>query len=187
MASWPQEQAAADDADLIVRCARGDAQAFGELYDRYVDQVYRRAYYFLRDRAQAEELSTETFLQAWSEARRRPRRDVPVLLWLLGIAHRLLLARLGGPAGGAHLPGGEEAVAAAHPPERNSHQEDVTRAILRLRPLEQQVLLLRFVDGLGYEEIARLLGRKLSEVHSLQYRALANLSRILSSSISRQE
>jgi hypothetical protein len=53
-----------DVVDLVARAQRGDAEAFGALYDRYLDLVYRYVYYRVGGKPLAEDLVSETFLRA---------------------------------------------------------------------------------------------------------------------------
>src|SRR3954465_11036714 len=76
------------DAKLI-RAARTDASAFGELYERHAPAVF--GWLERRARHMAPDLTGETFAQAWlSRHRFRDRRDGAALPWLLGIARNVL-------------------------------------------------------------------------------------------------
>lgn len=155
------------EALLLERARRGQVEALGELYERYVDRLYRHAYYFTRDRQQAEELTHQAFLRAWEEmgsGRWRRRRLLPRLL---GLVHELAAAHLGQRGQGeAPVPGA-------------GRRQDVLLALLGLPAPQRLVLTLRFVDGLGYQEIAAALGQTKEAVLLLQYRALSRLRRLL--------
>jgi len=166
-ATEPETRDAAGDLCLLQRCQRGEVEAFGEVYERYVDRLYRHAYYFTRDRQQAEELTHQAFLRAWEEmgsGRWRRRRLLPRLL---GLVHELAAAHLGQRGQGeAPVPGA-------------GRRQDVLLALLGLPAPQRLVLTLRFVDGLGYQEIAAALGQTKEAVLLLQYRALSRLRRLL--------
>src|SRR5438132_11567458 len=56
--------ATAEDANLAIRAGKGEPAAFGALYDRYVDAVYRYVFYRVRNDAEAEDLTSEVFMRA---------------------------------------------------------------------------------------------------------------------------
>src|SRR3972149_10075114 len=79
----------ADDGELIARAAKGDREAFGGLYERYVFKVFRHVYYLTSDSHTAEDLTAQTFLNALEAIHRYEVRGVPFLAWLLRIAYNL--------------------------------------------------------------------------------------------------
>jgi len=183
---WPSALAADPGGDLalIRRCQRRDPAAFGELYEKYVDRVYKHIYYFLRDRADAEDLTAETFLRAWAAVDRYQWRGKPVLSWLLTIAHNLVVSRFRTNRNEGRLHDGVSAKGVITSPEEASvaklQQEESRRAILKLKPTERQVLLMRFVDGMDYPEVAEALGKTVNAIRVIQFRALSNLRRMVS-------
>ena len=87
-------EGAEDDAALATRATAGDAEAFGALYDRYVDAVYRYVYYRVRNEAEAEDVTSEVFFKALrAMPRYRPRQ--PFLAWLYRIARNAVIDRSG--------------------------------------------------------------------------------------------
>jgi RNA polymerase sigma-70 factor (ECF subfamily) len=184
-ASSPEAPDFGHDLSLLRRCQQGEVEAFGELYERYVDRVYRHVYYLTRDRTEAEDLTAETFLRAWQAIGRYQWRDKPLLSWLLTIAHNLVISRMrrNSHHGRSLEHMGAEANTASVAPEdayiANLQHEQVLRAILKLKPLERQVILLRFVDQMDYPEVAAALGKTVNAIRVTQFRALSNLRRML--------
>src|SRR4030067_464388 len=80
-----------DDGELIAGAARGDREAFGALYERYVFRVFRHVYYLTSDPHTAEDLTAQTFLNALEAIPRYEVRGGPFLAWLLRIAYNLTL------------------------------------------------------------------------------------------------
>jgi RNA polymerase sigma-70 factor (ECF subfamily) len=168
------------DAELI-RAARTDASAFGELYERHAPAVFR----WLERRAQqmAPDLTAETFAQAWLSRRRfRDRRDGSALPWLLGIAQNVLneslrrdrvetkaRVRLGLPVDLA-----EDEYERVE--ERLSANGSLAVAVGALPPHERVALELRVGDDLSYEEVARRLGIRPAAARLRVSRALRRLS-----------
>src|SRR5512140_2966596 len=91
----PVEQT--EDAELAVRASRGDVSAFGQLYDKHVDAIYRYVYYRVRDDAEAEDLTSDVFMRALKAISRYEPRQA-FLAWLYRIARNAVIdrARRGG-------------------------------------------------------------------------------------------
>lgn len=173
------------DLSLLRRCQQGEVEAFGELYERYVDRVYRHVYYLTRNRTEAEDLTAETFLRSWQAIDRYRWRDKPLLSWILTIAHNLAISRMrrnSHQGRSLEQMGVEVGALSTHPEEdyiASLQHEQVLRAILKLKPLERQVILLRFVDQMDYPAVAAALGKTVNAIRVTQFRALSNLRRML--------
>jgi RNA polymerase sigma-70 factor (ECF subfamily) len=172
-----------DERELVERAVRRDPEAFGELYDRHVVRVYRHIYYLVGSPAEAEDLTAQTFLQAWEAIERYQIRGAPFVSWLLRIAHNLAVSYLRSKRERAQLHDGivdegsrrdPEAVA-----EQKADEERVRQAILRLRDEQRQVIILRFVEDLEYREVAEIIGKSVAAIRVIQHRALNALRRQL--------
>ena len=168
---------------LVQRAICRDSQAFAELYDRHVVRVYRHIYYLINDQKEAEDLTAQTFLQAWEAVGRFQPRGAPFASWLLRIAHNLAVSHLRAQKGDAQLhesliddglPRNPEAVV-----ERQAEEERVRQAVLRLGDDQRQVIILRFVEELDYKEVAGILGKSVAAVRVIQHRALCALRKIM--------
>jgi len=174
----------ADDSELIACAARGDREAFGALYERYVFRVFRHVYYLTSDPHTAEDLTAQTFLNALEAIPRYEMRGVPFLAWLLRIAYNLTLNhRKVRKNGTTSLPEGLEIEGTTYSPEASCEAkadgERVWAGVRRLRGDQRQVIVMRFIDGLSYPDIARVLGKSVGAVRVIQYRALVALRRKL--------
>src|SRR3954452_11024133 len=170
------------DAELI-RAARPDASAFGELYERHAPAVY--GWLERRARHMAADLTGETFAQAWLSRRRfRDRRDGCALPWLLGIAQNVLnesrrrdrvetraRLRLGLPVDLA-----EDEYERVE--ERLSANGSLMAAVDALPPHERAALTLRVGDALPYDEVARRLDIRPAAARLRVSRALRRLSQL---------
>jgi len=174
----------ADDSELIACAARGDREAFGALYERYVFRVFRHIYYLTSDPHTAEDLTAQTFLNALEAIPRYQMRGVPFLAWLLRIAYNLTVNhRKVRRNGTTQLPEGLEIEGTTYSPEASCEAkadgERVWEGVRRLRDDQRQVIVMRFIDGLSYPDIARVLGKSIGAVRVIQYRALCALRRKL--------
>src|SRR3990172_7583822 len=166
-----------DDSELIACAARGDREAFGALYERYVFRVFRHVCYLTRDPHTAEDLTAQTFLNALEAIPRYEMRGVPFLAWLLRIAYNLTVNhRKVRKNGTAPLPEGLEIQGTIYSPEASCEAkadgERVWEGVRRLRGDQRQVIVMRFIDGLSYPDIAKVLGKSIGAVRGIQYRAL---------------
>src|SRR3990172_3572340 len=149
----------ADDNELIARAAKGDREAFGALYERYVFRVYRHVHYLTNDFHAAEDLTAQTFLKAMEAIPRYEMRGAPFLAWLLRIAYNLTVnQRKVRKNGAAPLPEDAQLHGTMHSPEASCEAkadgERVWQGVRRLRADQRQVIVMRFVDGLSYSDVA---------------------------------
>ncbi len=166
------------ETDGRVRAAlRGDAEAFAWLYQRYVGRVYRYLHGQVQDEAEAEDLTSQTFLTAL-ESLPRYRHRGRFASWLFAIAHNKAIDHLRQRRPHVDL----DAVSAVSPdPDPSSRlmdaqQEDALhRAIRGLPHAEQELLRLRYVADLSFGEMAEVLGKREAAVKKALYRLLARL------------
>jgi RNA polymerase sigma-70 factor (ECF subfamily) len=172
-----------DESLLVLRAISRDANAFGKLYDMYVDRVYRHVYYRVGNVADAEDLTQRVFLKAWQAIDRYKRRASPFLAWLMTISHNLVVDFYRTKKDKAYLEADVTANDLTSSPERIAEtrfdQQQLRRAILQLRGEQQQVVLMRFIEGFEFKEIASLLGKSEGAIRVMLHRALARLQQIL--------
>jgi RNA polymerase sigma-70 factor (ECF subfamily) len=174
------------DQELIAR-ARADRDAFGALYERYVERIHAYLIYRTGSAPDAEDLTQRVFSQALAALDHFDPTVGSVGGWLFRIAHNLLAnyyrTRARRPA--APLEAAFEAIDPAIPiAEMLEAEEDaraVRAAIDRLPPDRQNLILLKYVVGLSNAEIGGVLARSGGAIKSLLRRTLATLRRDLTS------
>ncbi len=168
---------------LVERARAGDRQAFGELYDRYAALTYRHIHCLVGDRQTTEDLTAQTFLQALQAIDRYEERGIPFQVWLLRIARNLAINHWRIRRNHSNGDNGLEREDSTPSPESLCEakllEEEVWGAVRRLRGDQRQVIILRFVDGLSYSDVAQVLGKSIGAVRVIQYRALSALRRVL--------
>jgi RNA polymerase sigma-70 factor, ECF subfamily len=175
-----------EDAALAVRASRGDVTAFGLLYDRHVDAIYRYVYYRVRDDAEAEDLTSDVFMRALKAMPRYEPRQA-FLAWLYRIARNAVIDKL---RRGKRQVSFEDAL--EHPMPEHIIEPDtelVARlegdalrvAMAKLTPLQQEVLVLRFIEGYTTNEIAKIVGKREGTVRGIQFRAIGALRQMIPS------
>ena len=173
------------DEALVALAARGDGEAFGLLYDRYVDEVYRYIRLRVGDAPLAEDLTQDVFLSTL-QALSGFRWQGQLRPWLLRIAHNRVANHwrtLGRRAREEALPEDDDgeldlaAIAEAEGVEERFalrlEGEAVLAALDGLSELQRSVIALRFGNGLSVAETAAVLGRTIPSVKNLQLAALA--------------
>ncbi len=174
-----------DDDQLIALAAGGDRQAFGELYERYALRVFRHAQFLTGDPVLAEDVTAQVFLKALEAIPRYESRGVPFVAWLLRITCNMVInhRKSAKNNGHAQIPENVEATGTFFSPEDSCEVkvdgERVWREVRKLPCEQRQVIVMRFIDDLGYPDIAHVLGKTVGAVRVIQFRALANLRGML--------
>ena len=165
-----------DNDRLLVEQAREHPEAFGRLYDRYVDRIYRYAVRLVQDDAVAQDVTAVTFEKALRHLDRF--RDGSFLAWLYTIArneamsaHRRQkwLAPLHALTGGSDRRGTETAVA------RHERRHQLYQALARLSAKDRDLIVLRFFEGLDSGEVADIVGCTPGALYVRLHRALDRL------------
>ncbi len=178
-----------NDADrvLIDAAIGGDVQAFAALYDRYMERVYRHSFFLVGNQADAEDLTQQVFLNAWRAIGRYQHTGASFIAWLLRIAHNQAMSLFRKAKDVSYLEFdlvGEDRW--TDPEARALAEYDrlaVRRAILRLKPDQQQVITMRFLEYLEYADIAAALGKSEGNIRVIQHRALGDLRRLLATEV----
>ncbi len=168
---------------LVQRAIRHDREAFAQLYDRFVDRIFRYIYYKVGARAEAEDLTAQVFMKAWEAIGHYQWMDRPFAAWLYRIAHNIVVDYFRTRRDISSLdemPFIEEENAASleEITQRHMTAEVLRRAISRLTQDQQRVIILRFLEGYSTEQVAQILDKQPGAVRTLQHRALAGLSNI---------
>ncbi|WP_233193332.1 sigma-70 family RNA polymerase sigma factor [Cryobacterium sp. Y29] len=156
--------APASKEELLVRVARGDRSAFGELYDQIAPRVLGLVKRLLVDHAQSEEVTQEIFLEIWQSATRYESTRGGASTWILTMAHRRAVDRIRSSQAGrdrdTKIGIRDLAVAYDHVAEtvevRIEH-ERVEKAMNRLTQLQRQAVSLAYYGGFSHSEVADML------------------------------
>lgn len=173
------------EADALVAVAKGgDVDAFASLYRACLPMVFGNLYGRCGDRALAEDLTSEAFLKAMRSLDQFEGTSGGFLAWVLRIARNLFLD---------HVKSGRvkwESVVDEMPvrpalssPETEAldaiEAQELREALRRLTAEQQEVVYLRFLQGLPISDVARIMGRAEGAIKALQFRALRSLARVL--------
>ena len=163
---------------LIHEAKNGQPEAFAKIYERHHPVVYRYLLYRLGAADSAEDLAGDVFVRLAQNIEQFTPQDRPLEAWLYELADILCEQEYGLCQPGQSAE--KSARTAGHsdraiPP----FSEHMLEAIGRLPEEQKQVILLKFVEGLGDEAIAETLGQSTSTIHAMQWVALTTLAKAI--------
>lgn len=170
---------------LVLRARDGDAEAFGSLYDHYVELVYRYVYYRVGAHSLAEDITSETFLRALRRIGTFTWQGRDFGAWLVTIARNLVADHFKSSRFRLEVTTGEmlDANEVERSPEESVLETlsnaTLLEAVRRLNPQQQECVTLRFLQGLSVAETARIMQKNEGAIKTLQYRAVRTLARLL--------
>ena len=177
------EDRTALNADEIMAAVRqsiaGSTEAFGNLYRHFVVRIYRYVFLQIRNTMIAEDITEDVFVKAFRSIKSCQGREDTFSAWLYRIAHNSTIdhfrAEKRRQTFNHNLPSRE-------PVAREDNDilldyQDTLRAISDLPPQYRQLLVLKFVEGMGNEEIARIMGKSQGNLRVMQMRAIRELRR----------
>ena len=171
--------------DLVRATQAGDQQAFGQLYDRYHDMVFRYVLFRIGDRQLAEDLTAETFLRALRRIQSVSYQGRDIGAWFVTIARNLVLDHV--KSSRYRLEQTTSEIADLSPATSGPEQqvldgatyEELLRCVAKLNADQKECITLRFLQGLSVAETARLMERNEGAVKALQHRAVRRLAQLL--------
>jgi RNA polymerase sigma-70 factor (ECF subfamily) len=168
---------------LVDRAREMDAAAWDELYTLHYGAIQRYAMFRVADPAAADDIAAEVFLEAVRGIGKYRYRGIAFRAWLYRIAHNLTSDfRKRMAARADRETSDEQALALARDEDFApgvQRQRDLHAAVALLTDEQQQVVILRFFEGLSLAETAEATGRNSGAIKSLQHRALERLRGIL--------
>lgn len=177
----------AEIVDAVQRAQDGDAEAFGELYDHYVDLVYRYVAFRVGNVALAEDLTSEAFVRALRRITSFSWQGRDFGAWLITIARNLIADHFKSGRYRMEFATSDLLDAGADRSQEGPEREvldaltnvELLRAVKLLGPEQQECLVLRFLQGLSVAETAQIMGKNDGAIKALQYRAVRSLARLL--------
>ena len=181
--------AAAEVWALVERAQAGESAAFGLIYDRYVDTVFRFVYFRVGNRQLAEDLTSDTFLRALKRIGSFTWQGRDLGAWLVTIARNLVADHFKSGRYRLEVTTGDvlDADREDRGPEGSPEAAVVDHitnvalltAVKQLNPEQQECIVLRFLQGFSVAETAQTMGKNEGAIKALQYRAVRALARLL--------
>ena len=168
----------------LIEAARSlSREAWSAIYDMNFAKIYAYIYRRLGDHAAAEDLTSQVFLEGLRGIGGFRYRGVSLLAWLYRIAHNLTCDHLRRQTTHRAVPLSNGCP--SHEPrvsdvaEQVDTWQDISHALRRLPDDQQQVLILRFIEGLPSAAVASIMGKRVGAVRVIQNRALGRMRQLM--------
>jgi RNA polymerase sigma factor (sigma-70 family) len=169
---------------LLLKIRHGDQEAFAAVYDTYVDQLFRFVSYRVQNEELAQDITSELFLKMWQQLSAEGTAKVTYLqAYLYRSARNLIADHYRTVQETLPLEEASEmsAVMGADMTEVAVSLSDVERAVKRLKPEWQEVIILACVESMKPSEIAPIIDKSPAATRVILHRALQELKKILRS------
>ncbi len=186
----PLPETSAPDPGLVTRCLQGDGAAWERIVRVYARRIFSLAYRYTGSRMQAEDLTQEIFVRIYQNLATFRADSGSLLVWVLKISRNWIIDRYRQTR---RLPqsGGSQEIETMHlqdesrpSPQRLVEQAEASRILSKaldsLSREDRDAIILRELEGMGYQEIAERLGIPKGTVKSRLHRARSALARHLS-------
>ncbi len=170
-----------EEQDTLLRASQGDLEAFGVLYEKYVERIFNYVYYRTGNVHDAEDLTARVFYRALHHVHTYTDRGVPFSAWLYRIAHNLVANWHRDRSRHQEIPLSDAPTIhyKGEPPEvalMQTQERDALLRLIRQLPSERQhLLILKFLEHMSNSEIGETMGRSEGAVKSLYHRTLLAL------------
>jgi RNA polymerase sigma-70 factor (ECF subfamily) len=177
-----------DERKLILEAKGGEAEAFGRLYDYYLPAIYRFILLKVSQREEAEDLTHQVFLKAWTGISGYSEKGLPFSSWLYRIARNLVIDsyRRSRPV----ISIDEEFVSEKLIFKPNILSIDdkkdialIMSLLKQLKDIERDVIIMRFVEDLSVKEVSEATNKSEGAVKLIQHRAIKRLKELLENNI----
>lgn len=167
--------------DLVARARKRDVSTWAQWYEEHYRHLYRYAFRKTGSREDAEDIASQTFLEALKGIDSYQDQGGPILAWLYGIARNLISQKFRKERR-ASLLHASLLVSQDEESEGNVIPEhlDLIDAIRQLTQEQQDVIVLRFFLGKSSREVGLIMGKSENAIFALQFRAVNSLRRRLS-------
>ena len=171
---------------LLNRIHKFDTQALTEVYDTYSPKIYRYVYRRTGHVDTAQEITAETFHRLLVALKNKSGPVDNLSAWLYRVAHNLIVDFYRKHTQQEILELEEESLASSLSEQDQGIQREFAAkaraALVQLTALQQQVIALRFLEGMSIKETAKIIQRDINAVKALQHRALNSLRRLVEES-----
>jgi RNA polymerase sigma-70 factor (ECF subfamily) len=184
----PTEPATDDVWPIVAAAQAGDAAAFAQLYDRYVDLVFRYIYFRIGDRPTAEDFTSETFLRALRRIGSLANIGRDPGAWFVTIARNIVLDHVKSSRYRLEITTDEmsdierssdESAGPENAAVNRLTNETLLASVKELGSEQQECIVLRFLHGLSVAETAAAMGKNEGAIKALQHRAVRRLATLV--------
>ena len=174
-----------NEKELVRQAQRGKPEAFAQLFEAHFDNIYRYVLLKVGNRADAEDLTQQTFLKALESIGSYRWRGLPFSSWLFRIAHNQAVDYYRKRSKELNIPLDEARTLASDDPAALAEQRitvaQLAIACQQLTEAQQEVIYLRFGSEMSVAETAKIMGKREGAVKVLQHDAVKKLRKIFES------
>jgi len=164
------------------KAVAGDKDAFGLLYQEYFDPVYRYVYFRVQNKAVAEDVVQTVFLKVFAKLGKYQDRQRPPLAFFFTIARNAIIDHWRKDKNVESMEDNNNSIEiadnnanTAEMVSRSIAIEEIGRGLEKISQDQREAIILKFLNELSYEEIAKILNKKEAAVRKLVSRGLNNL------------
>lgn len=173
-----------EERELVKKAQKGDSKAFGNLYDKYLPSIYRFIILKIGNRADAEDLSHQVFLNAWQGIHNYEFQGFPFSSWLYRIANNSVIDFWRTKKNPLNIETIPEDSLKDDPRmdlalDKKMDIETIKKAISKLEGDQQDIVIMKFVNELSNKEIAQILNKTEGTIRVIQHRALKQIKKHL--------
>lgn len=171
---------------------QGDKESYGELYDNYVDNIYRFIFFKVSSGEVAEDLTSETFLRTWGYLIDQDKGSKIDSFgpFIYKVARNLIIDHYRQRKEEENINEGvdrsDERLDIKSSLEINEEIKNLERGLRSLKEEYREVVILRHIEGLSIAETSSIIGKSKNNTRVLAHRAIKTLKEILSFDSSRQ-
>ena len=170
---------------LVLKAQKGNQEAFAELYDIFIDLIYRYVYYRV-NQADVEDVVENIFLKIWENVRKyRQQKNTHFSSWIFRIAHNMVIDYY--RSNKVHEYDELDLNLVDHDREHNPirktqdslNQRDLKAALTKVKKQYRDILIYKFINELSNKEVSQILKKSEGSLRILQFRALRALKKEL--------
>lgn len=174
------------DAPLVRRVRMQDAEAFGKLYLKYLDPIYRFIYYKVgQDKDLAEDLTETVFFKAWKNINSLKDNKANIRAWFYRIARNTVIDHFRTRHESVSLDEAMDVKDRSKTLEEKTDDsftiEKIKNEMKNLTGIQQEVIILRFIEDLSCKETGEILHKDEASIRAIQYRGIQELRKLLTS------
>lgn len=172
-----------DEQKIVKKAKDGEVEAFGLLYDHYLSKIYRFVLLKVSHREEAEDLTHQTFLKAWENINQYNFKGYSFGAWLYRIARNIIVDYYRAGRSETSIESvseiAVEGISMGDAVDKKIEWESLVKFIGRLKEMEQEVVIMRFVEDLPLKETAEAVNKSEGAVKLIQHRAMNNLKKMI--------
>lgn len=168
---------------LVKKAQAGETEAFGEIYDIYIEDIYRFVFYKVGQREVAEDLTEDAFFKAWQKLDTFEQKKYPFSSWLYRIAKNTVIDYFRKEKVSIeelNIDIADERMETKKSAEQHFNQKILQKALVHLPETQREVVVLKYVNELSHKEISEVVGKSEIAVRTLLSRGMTKLKAIMS-------